>query len=138
MEHILHEEHPRYAVTPSCYEPARTRMTVLLHQRSDRDTGSCEGITPQWFIREADSEFSMFTFDIDGKGTRLDWRPVPVSFCPYCGTKLPTPVKTTPLLHPIRKVTDGGYYCDTCGDRLACCRCWPELVGWRLERNQVP
>ncbi len=107
-------------------------MTVVLYQAPDRETGDSAGVVPQWFIHDADSYYGIFT--IDEKGTRIDWHSVPVSFCPYCGMKLPTPVKTTPLLSPIRKVTDGGYYCDTCGERLMCCHCWPELVGWRLER----
>lgn len=108
-------------------------MTVLLHLQSDWDTGSSEGFVPQWFIRETSSDYSAFT--VNERGERLDWHPVPVSFCPYCGVKLPVPVKTTPLLSPIRKITDGGYCCDTCGKRLNCCHCWPELVGWRLERS---
>lgn len=46
-------------------------------------------------------------------------------FCPYCGKALPKMQrKATPPL-PLRVFTDGGYYCDTCGERGNGCVCFP-------------
>lgn len=53
-----------------------------------------------------------------------------VRFCPYCGQKLPKMVlkKAPPQNSHLCTVTDGGYYCDTCNERLDACICDPVSI----------
>jgi hypothetical protein len=46
-------------------------------------------------------------------------------FCGFCGELLPkmTRLKTPP--QPLCRITDGGYYCDTCEQSLEACECLP-------------
>lgn len=51
-----------------------------------------------------------------------------ISFCPWCGVKLPEMVKTGVPPKPwepdlVCRIVDGGYYCDTCHERLDNCTC---------------
>jgi len=46
-------------------------------------------------------------------------------FCPYCGTPVPKMRRKDPAPKTLTVVTDGGYYCDTCSERLNCCMCDP-------------
>ncbi len=55
--------------------------------------------------------------------------------CPFCGQKLPE-LRIVDAPGPVCTVTDGGYYCDTCGDRLDSCQCYPPeacFVAWGDE-----
>lgn len=46
-------------------------------------------------------------------------------FCPYCGKNLPKMRRRRKRLEDVCRVTDGGYYCDTCSRRLSTCICLP-------------
>lgn len=46
-----------------------------------------------------------------------------VSFCPFCGVRLPELRLRKTVLQTICVVVDGGYYCQTCEKRLIGCRC---------------
>jgi len=46
-----------------------------------------------------------------------------VEFCPHCGTKLPEVRLKTPAPKDVCIVSDGGYNCDTCKQRLRQCKC---------------
>lgn len=62
-----------------------------------------------------------------------DWtQAVPVNFCPGCGGRLP-PLrrKTNPPPH-LMVVTDGGYYCDECGERGQSCPCSFPSAAWEI------
>ena len=53
------------------------------------------------------------------------------AFCPFCATKIPEIVPAQP--DPNKKycqVTDGGYYCNTCKERLNACTCYPPEHLW--------
>jgi hypothetical protein len=63
------------------------------------------------------------------------WQSVP-KFCPYCGTTLP---EIRPRAKPYKnvcKVTDGGYYCDTCEERLMGCKCHPPECAWEVVGDE--
>lgn len=60
-------------------------------------------------------------------------RPEP-KFCPYCATPLPKMVRKNPAPEGICTVSDGGYYCDTCSERLNGCRCLPMSAAFEPER----
>lgn len=46
-----------------------------------------------------------------------------VAFCPFCGSKVPEVQLRADPPAKICVITDGGYYCGTCEERLMCCRC---------------
>lgn len=52
-----------------------------------------------------------------------------VKFCPWCGAKLPE-MERTRTDAKICVVKDGGYYCDTCEERLQNCLCDFPAVEW--------
>ena len=54
-------------------------------------------------------------------------------FCPYCGTALPKLVRKKPMPKNICRVTDGGYYCSTCRERLDNCLCDPPASAFEPE-----
>jgi hypothetical protein len=55
---------------------------------------------------------------------------IPVIFCPFCGKKLPEIIERPNPPKRICTVTDGGYYCDTCQERLCACKCEIPWMRW--------
>jgi hypothetical protein len=53
------------------------------------------------------------------------WVHPEVKFCPHCGENLPEMVRKKSPPEPLCRFSDGGYYCDTCKERLNCCVCLP-------------
>lgn len=65
------------------------------------------------------------------KHTSMGNTTVDVKTCPFCGKGLPPIVRVTvPKNRKICVVTDGGYYCDTCSERLIGCNCWSAEHMW--------
>lgn len=62
------------------------------------------------------------------------WNNIPEpKFCTYCGEPVPKLVKKkNPPSHCV--YTDGGYYCNNCGERLQCCSCLPPEAAWECEK----
>lgn len=56
--------------------------------------------------------------------------PPEAKFCTYCGTALPEMKRKAEFPTYTCVVTDGGYYCDTCKERLHACRCLPPEHAW--------
>lgn len=54
--------------------------------------------------------------------------------CPFCSTKLPEVELKTRMPKNIMTITDGGYYCDTCKDRLNCCDCYPSEAKYKVKK----
>jgi hypothetical protein len=78
-------------------------------------SGNDPDIIGSWQAHVGADFFSLFEFN---------GRYPPVKFCPYCRTELPKMVlKERPIDSHICKITDGGYYCDTCEERLNMCFC---------------
>jgi len=61
---------------------------------------------------------------------------VEIEWCPLCGTKLPDVEFKSELTgeRQIRRVIDGGYYCDTCGERLHGCSCLDPAMQWEAVK----
>lgn len=57
-----------------------------------------------------------------------------IKHCPFCGTKLPKVEVDTDPPQPLCVVTDGGYYCDTCKERLNACECNHPAAAYRIKR----
>lgn len=60
-----------------------------------------------------------------------------VKFCPFCGKNLPKIIKKRKLPKKLVKITDGGYYCDTCGERLDQCACAGTVQAYKPRRGHT-
>lgn len=76
-------------------------------------------VGPQWTVA---------THDFLQREIGYEGYPAPAAkFCPFCGTALPKMRRKAKPPKRISTCTDGGYYCDTCKERLhACCCRMPE------------
>jgi hypothetical protein len=105
-------------VTPKCCEAAQKWPVVQFCINNYDNTENSDGRWTGVLLENA--------FEIFGNRDWSGWydKKPDVKFCTYCGKELPKMVRTKP--RPERKVckiTDGGYYCDTCGERLMNCEC---------------
>lgn len=64
---------------------------------------------------------------------RIDGTAIKVSFCPFCGTKLPGFEKKTRPPKMICKPASDGDYCETCYQRAGYCRCYPREAAFTLK-----
>lgn len=104
---------------PRCCQNAVDYPAVTLALDSYNDT---DNATAKWHIMLSSSFTTEYT---TSRGLKwLDNKPEP-KFCPYCGTELPTLRRKAKLPKKICRITDGGYYCDTCEKRLMSCKCLP-------------
>jgi len=68
-------------------------------------------IDPHWVIRKTGDE---------------------ISFCPFCGTKLP---EVERMEEPPQPLWDGDDdYCGTCDERNMCCECNPPWAAYRIKK----
>jgi hypothetical protein len=103
------EERPGL-VTPKCCAAAQTYKAVVLSVDVYGDVPSNE-VEPRWFVPTS------------AKDEIFDAAAIPrPTACPFCATPLPAPVRRTDNPR-VCVVSDGGYYCDTCGERLRSCEC---------------
>ena len=56
-------------------------------------------------------------------------------FCPHCAKPLPNIVKKDNPPKRVRRITDGGYYCNTCDDRLISCMCLSPIYCWEINEE---
>lgn len=79
---------------------------------------------PKWCIKAIDS--------FKGRTDKYEFEShTEISFCPFCGNKVPE-IEINPLSKR-RKIynTDSGDYCESCGERSSCCDCLPAPFRWR-------
>lgn len=117
-------------ITPKCCEYAKTYvvLTYKYHEADFDDKAWFDNNKPHWVVRgtEADMDYII--------QTNHDNRcPKEIHFCPHCGMKLPEIVKKTNPPKKIRVISDGGYYCDTCGKRLMLCECHRQEEMWETK-----
>lgn len=111
--------------TPQCCQDAMKYPVISFAVKyTSGDTSKNKG---EWYIKTLDKI-------IDHHSTKdwLKWndnRPEP-KVCPYCSTSLPKMKRKKPVPKDVCRVTDGGYYCDTCEKRLNCCICLPHEFAW--------
>lgn len=99
----------REEITPRCCDSATRTRTVVLRYSEEamyRSRGQ-GGHTPRWTINGHEA-----------------------SFCPFCGDRLPAVRRRAVQPELVCRVSDGGYYCDTCGERLNCCGCAAPEAAW--------
>lgn len=72
------------------------------------------------------SEYESLTRDV--RRNDPEWhkiQPPQPKFCPFCAAVIPKMRLMKEPPKDIAVVTDGGYYCDTCQERLSSCMCLP-------------
>jgi hypothetical protein len=82
---------------------------------------------PRWFVAPTDTRHvkkGSGPYDLEFIGPRE------AKFCPFCGKPVPPVRKKKKKFKRVARVTDGGYYCDTCRERLDGCRCVPPHFLW--------
>jgi hypothetical protein len=57
---------------------------------------------------------------------------IQITNCPFCFSTLPEVVRNR-RIKKIMKITDGGYYCDTCVERANCCECWMPEAAFKIK-----
>lgn len=86
---------------------------------------------PQWGI--VAKSVSDPKADPDDPFDRQGWSQfVAVEACPWCRSVVPE-MKRNRRVKKVMVCTDGGYYCDTCEERLNCCECRPLTHMWTVD-----
>jgi len=134
LDHDVEPDEPkgwtkrRLLTIPGCCDESKILVTVVLGlsgndiYENDKGQADCK---PAWVIR------SSFLERFDHQQWICQPRLI-VKFCPHCGKPMPEIQKRKVPLSPIANITDGGYHCDTCNERLQCCNCWPCEAHWEV------
>jgi hypothetical protein len=114
----------RLVIVPGCCPASSKQVLVALSVPEDVIYGDAGVETkPRWVVRSSYQEY------LDHPMQRT-WPSTEVQHCPHCAAKLPTFRPRVEPLEPIVEVVDGGYYCNTCNERLHACKCWPPEAHW--------
>jgi uncharacterized protein with PIN domain len=100
---LRQDELDNQVITPECCHEIKTSKLIILSLDNYDDTTTSNA---RWVL--------------NGHDLKANYMP---TFCPYCGTKLPKIKRKAHISEDICVITDGGYYCDTCQDRLNNCLC---------------
>ena len=57
-----------------------------------------------------------------------------IKFCPWCAAPMPEFEYAPQPNEHYMICTDGGYYCDECGERLDSCYCLPRECAWKVRQ----
>jgi hypothetical protein len=111
-------------------------VAFLTHSYDELYAPDCKDVKPHWVV------MSLLTHqEIDGGRV---WhysfrdharRECTATYCPNCGKKLPDVVKKQNPPENITNVTDGGYYCATCKERLNACTCALPHMAWEIKKG---
>jgi hypothetical protein len=119
----------RLLIVPGCCEESSKNLLVTLRLDSndiyENEEGQ-ENSKPRWEVRNS-------FWNYINCYSRGEWPEPIVKFCPHCGEKMPEIQKRKEPLSPVCSVTDGGYYCDSCEERLHACKCWPCEAHWEVK-----
>lgn len=110
-----------------CCDTGRTSTSILFHIDVYESGPSDKVMEGQWRLSEYSEMSHQRLIEIQQSGDP-EWhkrRPAEPKFCPYCATPIPKMRRMKNPPKDITVVTDGGYYCDTCQERLRCCMCLP-------------
>lgn len=121
-------------VLPGCCEKSFNAKMPYLHLNFGPDTvepRTIDKAKPEWRCASMHYEWvSQLTSDISTYYNS----DLSVSFCPYCGHKLPGVVRIEHSDLKVHSDLDGGYYCGTCDERNMNCECFPEVVLFDAEQ----
>lgn len=107
-------------VMPECCAKMIETATICLNTPEEFTSGDTKTL-PKWYIRTGEREGL-------GSGQRHGY--TEPQFCPFCATPVPE-VERRVTDRKIMVVTDGGYYCATCGERCHSCSCLPAAFHWQ-------
>lgn len=111
----------RLIPVPQCCEASRDFPTVTFSVDYADNIPSDKG-PGKWHVTRS-TPLEEYYRDRDDPGW---WGRIPEpKFCPYCGTPLPKMRRKDPPPKTVCLITDGGYYCARCKDRLDSCLCDP-------------
>lgn len=131
LRSIAESERADAIVRPMCCDAARRYPSIVFTVNYyDADSNTDDG---KWSIAKND----YLTRHEQTKGDVIQYinnTPAP-KFCPYCATPLPKMVRRNPMPEGVCRVTDGGYYCDTCKERLMGCKCLPLSAAFEPEHE---
>jgi hypothetical protein len=112
-------------ITPECCDDAKISGAVFLRFDEAILYGNSKGqagFKPSWVTRG-------YAFDGVPYAARA-------KYCPFCAAPVP-PIVPRQTAEKICSVTDGGYYCDTCKERLIGCTCMAPEYAWRPAANHA-
>jgi hypothetical protein len=120
-------ERKRSFVTPECCQKVQDEAGICLKATESFWKGDIE-TPPQWIVRVAGYWVNSNSFGC-----------TEAAFCPFCATPVP-PIEKRQTDQKITKVTDGGYYCDSCKKRCNCCTCLPAEFYWQAvgAKTEIP
>ena len=103
-------------LTPKCCKTVQEKFTVVLCCPYEEIINNILTAKPQWRCRSFDEQQTASE----------------VKFCPHCGETLPDVAFDPDPNVKYTVVTDSGYYCDTCNERLSYCTCTRPEFRWRI------
>ena len=115
-----------------CDEIQRWPVIVAGLDGKSEDTNECGA---RWYFRIAPPDRGGGPYGYPEFQKKYFGAPEP-SNCPFCGTALPKlrVKENPPPVTQVEHVNDGGYYCNTCGERCGWgCRCLPAICRFEVE-----
>jgi len=118
----------RRPITPTCCAEMKAWASIRIHvsYASTFKAKDSSSWTAEWYLR-LDRDL-VYEQQNNYPTTPLAYPPPP-THCPYCGTKLPALRRKVVAPSPLCRTEDMSY-CETCGDRLMGCKCWPVESAW--------
>ena len=116
-------------IVPQCCNYAKNYITLIYHKRDYTDKSYFLNNKPIWIVRGCKQLKNNYAVTNSAKN---------INFCPSCGLKLPEiKKKRKSLLAKLKLMNtiDGGYYCNSCDERLIACQCSSPLEIWELEKE---
>ncbi len=114
-------------ITPKCCKKVKENQTVFLHFGRE----SIYSVNEEVKKHGQDNQKPEWVSSAYKKGA-LYPSAIKVKFCPHCSRPLPK-IKRRKTKRKICSVKDGGYYCDTCKERLNQCECYRPEYAWEAE-----
>jgi hypothetical protein len=134
-DHLVHTrdlERLTMVPRPTCCAAARWHPAVwflvsVYHGDSHANDGHWETLVYNKAARE------LRTLELQGaRDAEIAKEQPAAKFCPYCGAPLPTMRRKAIIPATVMRVTDGGYYCDTCKERMSNCFCDPPEAAFEV------
>lgn len=125
MNSWIKKQHAESLPRPKCCEKIISTPVVFF----SAVTFEGEPENPHWMMLV--SVLEKDRFDPHYRYTRQD---IEVTHCPFCQTSLPEVELKPKPPKKVMTITDGGYYCDCCSERLIACQCYPSEARYRLKK----
>lgn len=113
----------RLYVTPECCQQAIDTAAVHLTLPPEFCNGDLT-TPPEWAVMVPDPDYN-------------SWNHVSAKVCPFCAAPVPE-IEKRQTTEKVMVVTDGSYYCDTCKERVMCCKCLPGSFHWQPKGSTLP